>query len=175
MGIRQTLHQHPAIAAGITACAILIVTASLTWRGGGPAPAGGGTPGARTQAFFSVDDGKTYFADDARKIPPFKTTDGKTACRARVFRCGDGPPFVGYLERFNEADRRRIEAEVKRAGDSSQGFMIAMGSGSTVIVKKPGTNAGDWIKLTAKTEAEYLAVVENKCPDGSTPTRVMPE
>ena len=51
--------------------------------------------------YFTTDGGKTWFTDDAAKIPPWTTADGKTAYRVRVFKCGeDGEPFVNHLARY---------------------------------------------------------------------------
>ena len=52
-------------------------------------------------AFYSDDDGQSYFRDDVSKDFPFDH-DGKQAYRAYVFQIGGGKPFVGYLERIND-------------------------------------------------------------------------
>lgn len=50
--------------------------------------------------WFSVDDGKTWFAEDATRATGSFTRDGKTAYLAHVFRCKvDGKTFCAYLER----------------------------------------------------------------------------
>src|SRR5580765_361837 len=64
-------------------------------------------PVSQSQAFFTIDDGKTWFADDAAKLPPFDK-DGKQAVRAYVFRSDKGKVFVNHLERFKPDAKRAI-------------------------------------------------------------------
>ena len=61
--------------------------------------------------FFSDDDGATWFIDDNTRIPPFDH-GGKPAYRAEVFECGTGKPFVAYLEKFTDAKKQQIQAEL---------------------------------------------------------------
>src|SRR6267154_2521014 len=63
---------------------------------------------ASGKAFFSVDDGKTWFPDDAKNIPPFDK-DGKQAVRAFVYRCADGTTFVNYLQRYKPEAKHVLE------------------------------------------------------------------
>jgi hypothetical protein len=58
------------------------------------------------RVFYTIDDGKTYFADSEGKLPPFDLPNG-VAVRAHVFNGGSGP-FVGYLERFSPEARTVI-------------------------------------------------------------------
>jgi hypothetical protein len=64
-----------------------------------------------SQAFFTFDDGKTWFVDSSRRIPPFEY-NGKTAVRAYVFSKGGSNYFVGYLEQFTPAAKKEMEATV---------------------------------------------------------------
>ncbi len=67
-------------------------------------------PQIPTQAYYSVDDGQTFFADDINLVPPFEK-DGKMAVRAHVFTCDGGKtPFVAYLERYTPEAKGKIEA-----------------------------------------------------------------
>lgn len=54
--------------------------------------------GYTTKAFFSVDDGATWFADDATKPSGF-LKDGKPAYLVNVYTKGSGKPFVGFLRK----------------------------------------------------------------------------
>jgi hypothetical protein len=76
---------------------------------------GSGAPGGddHTRAFFTADDGKTWFPDDAAKLPPFDR-DGKQAVRAYVFRSAKGTEFVNHLERF-KPDAKRVLEEASRS------------------------------------------------------------
>jgi hypothetical protein len=50
-------------------------------------------------AYFSIDDGKSWFADRVTQPAPF-AKDGKPAYRAFVWTGSDGKPFVAYLQRI---------------------------------------------------------------------------
>lgn len=54
--------------------------------------------GYAAKAFFSVDDGTTWFADDASKPSGF-IKDGKPAYSVNVYVKGSGKPFVGFLRK----------------------------------------------------------------------------
>src|SRR5688500_13766950 len=54
----------------------------------------------RSGVWFTTDDGKTLFTDNARKLPPFDHY-GKPAYRAYVYTCDGGKTqFVAFLERY---------------------------------------------------------------------------
>ena len=168
MTLRKRLNQNPrATAAAVGGLVLLaIVVAAVSSRppgaGGAPAPAG--------KEFFSVDDGKNWFADDAAKLPPFDH-QGKPAYRARVYRCPHGKEFVSHLERYNDADKKRLEAAIANAEPGSAEFAIAL---DELEVKKPGGK--EWVKVGKNPSARASAVRIPKCPEGSTAglTRVSP-
>ena len=95
IGAREWLNQHPNVAIGgggvIVILAIgLIVMQVLAGRHKYPSDA--------PESYFTVDDGKTFFAASSVNIPPFDYK-GQQAVSAYVFQCG-GQKFVGYMERF---------------------------------------------------------------------------
>lgn len=154
MGIREKLSQSKVL--GIGAAVLMVGVAvyigySNTKDMRPPGPA----------LWYSVDDGKTWFADTAARVPPFKTAEGKEAVRAHVFTCGGGKTtFVGYLERMNPASRAEIE-KYRAAGampDTPTAQRLFEGGAE---VKLPGEAA--WRKR-ADFPPEGPAV---KCPDGS--------
>lgn len=91
---------------------------------GGAAP----IPIDAPEYYFTVDDGKTFFAASSDNIPPFDY-DGQQAVLADVFQC-DGKKFVGYMERFTPKyhdevvahgltpDAMRFGRELKKPGDA---------------------------------------------------------
>src|SRR5205814_886672 len=102
--------------------------------------------------YFSDDDGKTYFQDDASNIPPFDH-QGKQAVSAYVFTGSDGKPFVGYLE-------RAISSEARDAVSVARHQLVEQASSrsvpdSTVMeeitknleVKRPG--AEKWVRTVS--------------------------
>ena len=64
---------------------------------------------AGAMRYFSTDDGKTWFADEATKLAPFRK-DGKDAVRAYVFKCADGKKFIAFLERLTPEGKKKVEA-----------------------------------------------------------------
>jgi hypothetical protein len=161
VGIRETINEKPGIAAGITAALILLVAvfAYYTMSGGGSAGGGGTVP---MQAFYSDDDGKTYFADDEAKVAPFDRGGGKVAVRARVYKCG-GKTFVNHLERYTAEAKKRLEAS-RGASDSAINIEASAG----LEVKSPG--AGEWVRMSDPRAAK---IVQPKCPDGGSDLEIV--
>ncbi len=127
---------------------------------------GRGLPTARSQTFFSTDDGKTWFADDDEKVPPFDK-DGKQAVRAFVYRCGDGTMFVNHLQRFTPEAKRILETQRKsqrnrKGGPDTSEIGGALSNGREV--KRPGDTK--WI--TSDDFRAVAQVLSVKCPPGCT-------
>ena len=165
MGIRQTMNENPGVSIGVTAGVILLVIIVIVWELAGGKKAG--PAGALNQTFFSTDDGKTYFADDSSKLPPFMK-DGKPAYKAVVFRCGNGQPFVAHLERFTEEGKKRAEEARQKTGRTYGG----MGMMSMLEVKKPGQP--NWVRLSNETSKQWSEIMKVTCPDGGSPEPVLP-
>lgn len=115
--------------------------------------------------YFSDDDGKTYFVDDGTLDVPFDH-NGKQAVRALVFKCGNGQPFVGALEKYSDA----LLAQMHPLSPSQ------MGSGrpdwaNGVLVKKPGD--AKWVPAHS---SEGMDIQQPRCPNGSNdkPVQVLP-
>src|SRR5271170_3620876 len=124
MGLREWFNQHPRVTGGIISVLVLvaigvIVKQVLASRRAFPS----GSP----QAYFTVDDGQTYFTASSDNYPPFDY-NGQQAVSAYVFE-SNGKRFVGYLERFTpeahalivagkgSAETLRFGRELKRPGD----------------------------------------------------------
>jgi len=119
------------------------------------------------QFYYTIDDGKTYFAAPLQ-VTPF-TYKGKEAVQAHVFKCGD-KTFVGYLSRYPEAVRTKVAAQLKE---------VQPGRLPNEEVKQPdGTN---WISpgaipgtpgaaaapaAGAAGTPTYDEITQPKCPDG---------
>ena len=78
MGIREKLNENPRITAGATAAIILVALGFIVYQA-----IGGGGPPIPTKAYYTIDDGETYFEDDIQKLAPFEH-EGKQAVRAAV-------------------------------------------------------------------------------------------
>jgi hypothetical protein len=111
-------------------------------------------PSISAQAYYTIDDGATFFADDVSKIAPFEYR-GQTAVRANVFQC-DGHKFVAFLERYTLDAKAKIEA----AHGVGVGAVMADGT----EVKAPLTGNAGWVNARKPEAAKLYAV---HCPDGS--------
>lgn len=156
MGIREKLNDNPKLAFGVgvttLAVAALAIVSQLS-GGGGPTD----------QAFFTTDDGQTWFADDADKLPPFGH-EGKEAVRAYVFVC-NGKEFVNHLERFTPERRKFMEATIaaKTAGTAPPAIPAGSAIAAGQEVKRPGGK--NWVSTANFSKAG--PVLQPKCPDGS--------
>ena len=109
MGVRASLNNHPLISAGVVAAFLLGAAVALAMMLGRASSDSNALPGARGLAWFSTDDGATWFADSVDKFAPFKK-DGKDAYRVYVWRGPDGKEFVSHLERYTAQAHRDLEA-----------------------------------------------------------------
>jgi len=116
------------------------------------------------KAFFSVNDGKTWFIDDINKYPPFEH-EGKTAVRARLFSTDGGKTiFCGYLERYTPEAKSTLE-ESERIGGRGSGSrpqanldVILQG----IEAKVPGGSA--WVNRSAGPAYAEIVIVRGKAP-----------
>ena len=160
MGIRETLNKNPAITTGATAAIIVIAIGFIVWQ-----LMGGSQPGIATEAYFSNDDGKTWFADDINKIPPFDK-DGKPAYKAYVYKCPGSDPFVSHLERYTPEGKKAMEAALSST-DPNNPIMMEDVQLTAIEVRKPGQ--GDPVKgWIRQSHPMAQKVMELKCPDGTT-------
>ena len=172
MGIREKINQNPKQTAAITAGIVGVAILFILWQACGSGPGSSGI--STTKAFYTTDDGKTYFVDDSSNIPPYQK-NGKLAVRAQVFTCDDGKTkFVGYLEMYSLQDKTVLEAVAKGQGKGPMPMPYMSGQ---PLVKKPGAPQNAWVGIGPGTSAIYQQVVTVKCPDGRNDnlSRVFPE
>jgi len=102
ISVRELLQQPRT---GLTVVAFLALTAiGIAVFNRQPAPA----KSDPDVAFYSDDDGQTYFKDSIYRFAPFDH-NGKTADIAIV--CTDGKQnFVGYLERYTPEARKQLQS-----------------------------------------------------------------
>lgn len=159
MSLRETITQNHRVGTAAAGALLLIgvVTVFLQMPGHS-------APESRAQAYFTVDDGKTWFADSLTNLPPFDK-DGKQAVRAHVYRCSDGTEFVSYLERFKPDAKRTLEnlsqPDPNRKGPPD---LAALQSAYTTgrEVKRPGD--ANWVNTGDFRQAALITAV--KCPNG---------
>ena len=157
MGIRETMNRHPKVSTAVVACAIGIgaIAIGLEIRGESGAPP--------AYNFFTTDDGKTWFIDSAKKLPPFDH-DGVPAVRCYVFKGSNGK-FVGLMEKYKDDVRADIERKEQQVPP------VPIIQPPPVLVKKPGEK--EWKDTSADQEAMIL-MHDIASPDGSPAERVMP-
>lgn len=157
VGLREMLNQHPKPSAAIAGMIVVIGLAAVVLNVGGS----GRRPVSEGRAYFSVDDGKTWFADASSNPSPFNK-DGKTAYRVFVWRCGTAEPFVSHL--FRNASSSTGGDRSKAATNADDRTPPAM-SGASIEVKRPGTGDRGWVRADS---AEGSAIARPQCPDGTT-------
>lgn len=163
MGIREKLTQNKSMGTAVGVGFLLVaglVLASTFWPQ---------KQANLNQAFYSDDDGKTWFADSAYRVAPFEH-NGKTAVVAHVYNYADGKKeFCAYLAQFTPQAKAKLEAAIAEAQKQGKppgsvglyGDRTFMQNG--VVVKKPGGT--NWIPYNDPKAVEIFAI---KAPDGST-------
>src|ERR1035437_8173586 len=102
MGLREILRHK--ITAMVVIPLALLALAVVAWQS-----AGGSSSYTRVgKAFYTDDDGVTFFVDSADKIMPFDH-NGKPAVGAAVYAAADGKPFSAYLMRHSAVALRAFE------------------------------------------------------------------
>lgn len=154
---KNLINNHVGVVIGAVVLALIAaIWMGLRQVGHGP------NLGAKT-AFYSDDDGKTWFKDNAPLITPFDH-DGKPALLAHVFRCKD-KEFVAYLEKSGEQVVSRDSAAPAPVNgkDAAAAQRASAGIGAG-FVKKPG--AKDWVSRDnfRRAAAEMTVACEGVAP-----------
>jgi hypothetical protein len=158
MGIRETINENPRVALGVMTGIVVIAIGYVVVQ---VMASRKKFPESSPDSFFSVDDGKTFFAASSDNIPPFDYK-GRTAVHAYVFQ-HDGKRFVGYLERYTPEARAAILAGKRTPQIERYGREL----------KRPGESS--WIK-SGDLAAEAKLTQNIRSPDGGggTPEAVEP-
>lgn len=124
------------------------------------------------KAFYTDDDGKTYFTDSSALVPPFDH-GGKVAVRAQVFTCSDrNTPFVGYVERYTPEIKRKLDesASAVKAGKPPMMTMGSPAASGGLEFKKPGETK--WLSASNLDAKQKL--FKSLCPSGAAVDSVLP-
>jgi hypothetical protein len=162
MSVREMLNQYKGVVAVVALLVTVAAVSFMVWASGNR------IPGQLTRAYFSDDDGKTYFVDDAKRICPFDH-NGKPAVHAYVFNLGAGEPTVVYLSRYTESARAKLTALGATAGDPDAASQIAEIKSTGMEVKKPGDK--NWV---GSNSAEGMELAVPKGVSGAVPHEVYP-
>lgn len=160
MGLRDTLKERPklgGILAGAFVVAALLIGMIQVVRLHPPT-----VSDKPERAFFTVDDGKTWFVDDVTRLAPFDH-EGKEAVRAYVAEC-NGKKFVNHMERYTDEGKQAM-AKVHDAAKKGPppGMLVAMAQQRGRELKRPGDPK--WHKVSEGTAA--TAIMTPQCPEGS--------
>jgi hypothetical protein len=152
MGIRETMNRNSALTVGtiVFAIAFCAVVIGMELRGSKGEPP--------KYAYYTADDGKTWFSDLAIRLPPFDH-NGSPAVRCFVFK-GPNGEFAGLLEKFSDQTR----AKLAQTGDQIPPF------GTPILVKRPGES--EWKPTDVSVESMMLIKILG--PESSGIERVMP-
>lgn len=163
MSVRELINRNSVVTTWVTIIVIVLAVGLGIYT-----QAGSGAPKPSSSAWYTTDDGATWFADDVHKITPFQK-DGKEAVRVYVFQCGSGKPFGGYVERYTPAAMKQVEQlslkspERRSLGEAMQMQSLAL---TGVVVKKLGPN-NPW--TTRENRDQFVQITSIPCPAGSDP------
>ena len=143
MGIRETLNENPRLTTGLTIGIIVVVLGFLAWQiWGGSTSGSPNTVGTASKRWFTDDDGKTYFADEFKKVAPIQH-NGKEAYEAVVYKC-DGKTFVNHMIRYSAEGKKRMEQILNTPGPADVATIQSIEN--DIEIKSPGQK--DWVKST---------------------------
>ena len=153
MSFREMINQKQHVATIATGVIILLAVVLIIWQLMPVAP-----PKPPTKAYYSIDDGATWFEDDIEKVSPFKK-DGKDAFRAHVYKCGKEKEFCGWLEAFTPQAKKILDDFYNNPANKGKypdkRYELEE---TSKLVKKPGQK---WIPLRS-TAADQVTLVT--CP-----------
>jgi hypothetical protein len=177
MGVRSAINNNSVIAVVI----VIVVAGAAVWTAlsiSSPRSTGEG------EAYFTADDGKTWFADKSTKVTPY-TKDGKQVVRAHVYQCKGGKPFVAYLTKQNPNAPRdssaatanasasvQVPSNVQMPDSMSKGGTARVDFGMTTVeFKRPGDAAWEMFgKMSDASKQKFRPL----CTDGGTAETVSP-
>jgi hypothetical protein len=171
--LRKLINGNPAVAGGAVV-AVVALAGWFVWSQMGDSSAKIGK-----SAYYTTDDGKTWFVDDVLKVPPFDK-DGKPACGIILGKCTseknpDPEPKPLYLYRYTAKGKAAMETYVaaKEAGSPNlrDAYMAVQGLGAMAKeVKRPGDK--DWVTGPA---TMGIARAMPTCPPGEMPGIAEPQ
>jgi hypothetical protein len=124
----------------------------------------------RTGAFYSDDDGKSYYSDSIYHFPPFDH-HGATAYLAMIYS-GKSGNFVGYLERYTPETKKLLEDAYAKASSGEQptssvlSLLASLQGHGGIEFKYPGSGN--------KWEPKAMLPPPVKAPDGGACYMVLP-
>ena len=168
MGVREGLNSKMGVGAGVAIAFVAVALIAFLLMAG--RSTGVPVDTEPTMAFYSDDDGKTFFKDNIRKIVPFDH-NGKQAYRADVFKGPDGNVFVGLLYRHTDMGKKQMNEYLARKTEDPTG-KVRSGievRGGMEVRKLPGKS---W--TTSYGETRDILRESMKTPSGASASLVEP-
>jgi len=167
-GVRHKLSENKALGIGLGAV-LLVVSFGII----GLQLFGGRSDDVvvATQAFYTDDDGATFFKDDINKVVPYER-NGKQVYRCDVFQDADGKQFVGLIYRYTDFGRREIEEYIAGGANDPDGLTRFSIDQRGMQVKRVGAPERAWVlndELTTERLRESV-----KSPSGQPAQLVVP-
>ena len=148
----------------VVGCLLAIGVAVFEWYPRGDTMRNTAPPVPVAKAWYTTDDGQTWFADDDNRVFPFDKA-GKKAYRCYVWTCDGGKTeFVSHLERIRDP----LWTQRQATGRVTPTDLIIM---PPLDVKLPKTGEKGWIDSSLPTAVQIRTP---RCPDGRTPQLVQP-
>jgi len=159
MGVREGLNSHRRLTIGLTVAVVAFAVGFAAWT-----IFAGDEKTAGQKIWFSDDDGKTWFKDDATKITPFDH-NGKPAVMCFVYTYDGGKTlWAAYLMRHQAGWKEKVGAFTKHRPSNPRDMMAI--NAPPMEVKKPGAN--DWFLVTDPRGETITDPREIRAPNGST-------
>lgn len=156
MTVREYMSKHPRVTVSATLAVCLLAIAYLVFSLFSSSNAF-----EPRKAWFTDDDGKTWFAADAAKKPPFNH-NGKPAVMCFVYTHDGGKTkWISYMLRYAPSAKQKIEERAKQLGITEE--KIEPGA-LPMEVKKPGGGEEGWVSTQ---DPRASAIMELRTPDGS--------
>ena len=140
MGIREKLNENPAVSGAIVGAVILIAILLIYFQNRSPNT---GPVALAKSAFFTEDDGQTYYPGDYTGLAKDLGANGKPVARARVFQYASEKPFVAWVEKYTDAAKQKLIRFYSIAANLQKPPPEELDS--ELLVKKPGGKT--WISL----------------------------
>jgi hypothetical protein len=158
MSVRQALERHQKIVVGVV-CMVIVGCFVAIYAQVGPGP----HPNVHL-AYYSDDDGQTWFEDEVFKITPFDH-NGHEAVGAMIYSV-NGKKSVGYLLRFSEKGREifaRLQPKIAGAASPLQ-ILAPLFADPTLQEVKLSGPAHPWVNLRSR--AALAIVTASSGPSG---------
>lgn len=165
MGVRETLNKHKSLGTVLATVFLVGAAGILTYSQWPQHRFAGHT------AFYSDDDGQTWFIDSVYKTTPFDH-DGKQAVRAVIYSYDHGDKrFCAYLMRHKASDKKLLDDAIAEAAQQGKPPSSVTLFGSQQIqndmeIKQPGSGH-PWVSILGPEAADVMNATLQEHDDGT--------